>query len=77
MKAIRVFIFAVFAIVPRFAPAQNALPATRFQVDSDHDGMSDQTEQALLDQFAPAFIVGRHDCSNVFLQSSLQAYSLQ
>jgi hypothetical protein len=32
-------------------------------VDSDHDGMSDALEQALLMQFAPAFMVDQHDCS--------------
>jgi hypothetical protein len=35
------------------------------RIDSDHDGMSDALEQALLVQFAPTFIVGRDDCSNV------------
>jgi hypothetical protein len=34
-------------------------------VDSDQDGMSDSTEQALLVQFAPHFMVGRHDCSKL------------
>jgi len=34
-------------------------------VDSDYDGMSDSLEQALLIQFAPAFMVGRHDCSEI------------
>lgn len=33
--------------------------------DSDRDGMSDSLEQTLLIQFAPAFMVGRHDCSEV------------
>jgi hypothetical protein len=37
-------------------------PAT---IDSDHDGLSDVLEQALLIQFAPSFIVGQKDCSNV------------
>jgi hypothetical protein len=34
-------------------------------VDSDHDGLSDALEQALLVQFAPTFLIGEHDCSNV------------
>ena len=34
-------------------------------VDSDRDGMSDALEQSLLEQFAPTFMVGRHDCSEV------------
>jgi hypothetical protein len=35
------------------------------QVDSDGDGLSDALEQALLVQFAPTFMIGRQDCSNV------------
>ena len=34
-----------------------------FQTDSDNDGLSDALEQPLLDQFAPNFMVGEHDCS--------------
>lgn len=34
-----------------------------FAVDSDHDGLSDTLEQHLLEQFAPTFMVGQHDCS--------------
>jgi hypothetical protein len=34
-------------------------------LDSDHDGLSDAQEQALLAQFAPNFMVGRSDCSGV------------
>jgi hypothetical protein len=34
-------------------------------VDSDHDGMSDGLEQALLVQFAPTFLIGDRDCSDV------------
>ena len=33
--------------------------------DSDRDGISDSTEQALLLQFAPIFMVARHDCSKL------------
>ena len=34
-------------------------------LDSDHDGMSDALEQALLVQFAPRFMVSRHDCAGL------------
>ncbi len=34
-------------------------------VDSDADGLSDAAEQALLVQFAPTFLTGQHDCSNI------------
>jgi hypothetical protein len=33
--------------------------------DTDRDGLSDTLEQSLLDQFAPTFLVGRNDCSNL------------
>jgi hypothetical protein len=32
-------------------------------LDSDHDGLNDALEQRLLQQFLPAFHIGRHDCS--------------
>jgi hypothetical protein len=31
----------------------------------DHDGLSDALEQALSVQFAPTFMVGRAECSNI------------
>jgi hypothetical protein len=34
-------------------------------VDSDLDGLNDATEQALLVQFQPTFMIGQHDCSNI------------
>ncbi len=34
-------------------------------VDTDRDGLSDVVEQRLLEQFAPHFYVGKHDCSNI------------
>jgi hypothetical protein len=49
--------------VPRNAPAQE--PEQKIAIDSDNDGMSDALEQALLIQFAPTFMVGRHDCSDI------------
>jgi hypothetical protein len=33
-------------------------------IDSDHDGLSDAQEQALLQQFLPHFMISRHDCSS-------------
>ena len=44
--------------------AQSPQPAPP-AIDSDHDGISDDLEQALLLQFAPKFLVGSHDCSNI------------
>jgi hypothetical protein len=34
-------------------------------IDSDHDGLSDDLEQALLAQFKPVFMVSQGDCSDV------------
>lgn len=50
------------ALMP-WAAAQSA--AANDAVDSDQDGISDAVEQALLVQFAPRFMVGRHDCSRL------------
>lgn len=57
MRVICVFLFVLCTISPVSASAQDA--------DSDHDGLSDRSEQALFDQFAPTFMVARRDCSNV------------
>jgi hypothetical protein len=50
-----------------FLPAQRHEAHTSIpsQIDSDHDGLSDALEQSLLAQFEPAFMIGRHDCSDV------------
>jgi hypothetical protein len=45
--------------------AQIYKTTAQLQLDSDHDGLSDSLEQALLIQFAPTFMVGRDDCSNI------------
>jgi hypothetical protein len=34
-------------------------------IDSDHDGLSDDLEQALLEQYKPLFMVSQTDCSDV------------
>jgi len=43
------------------ALAQNIAPDP--SADSDHDGLSDSLENALLIQFAPRFIISSNDCS--------------
>ena len=62
-------------VLPRLIPAQQPSPAPLVsQQDSDADGLSDSLEQSLLDQFAPSFMIGQHDCSNVpseFMQGSI------
>jgi hypothetical protein len=45
--------------------AHNIKAGEGFHSDSDHDGISDPVEQALLEQFRPNFMVAVHDCSNL------------
>jgi hypothetical protein len=60
------FIIALLTpAVSRNAAGQGSEQKAQFAMDSDHDGMSDALEQALLIQFAPKFMVGRHDCSGL------------
>jgi hypothetical protein len=49
--------------LPQAAPSQ--LDPALAQIDSDRDGLTDELEQALLVQFAPRFLIGQGDCSNV------------
>jgi hypothetical protein len=46
------------------SPGQSPQPPPS-AIDSDHDGISDDLEQALLVQFAPRFFFGQGDCSIV------------
>ena len=71
--AILAFSLATFApqscgqsIPPESLLSPAPLPQpTPLAIDSDHDGISDDLEQSLLVQFAPRFLVGSHDCSNI------------
>jgi hypothetical protein len=47
----------------RNASAQESEQKVQLATDSDQDGVSDVLEQALLIQFAPTFMIERHDCS--------------
>jgi hypothetical protein len=70
-----VFALSLAIIAPRsngqlLAPTQSLPIAESPQpaapaIDSDHDGLSDDLEQALLVQFAPKFLIGARDCSNI------------
>ncbi len=60
-----VLVFAVLVIAPGVSVAQGLPADDAAAVDSDRDGLSDELEQALLMQFAPRFLVGEHDCSDV------------
>ena len=56
LSLILLFLAAGQHIASAQAPALN---------DSDHDGLSDRTEQALLEHFVPTFLVAKNDCSNL------------
>jgi hypothetical protein len=58
-------LFATLLIVPVVSVAQESISASQAAVDSDHDGLNDTVEQAILLQFEPQFLIGQHDCSNV------------
>jgi hypothetical protein len=51
-------------LVPTLFSQDSAQPSPS-SIDSDQDGLSDSLEQALLAQFAPAFMVARNDCSRI------------
>jgi hypothetical protein len=56
--------FAVGVLIASLALFQHAIAQTTTP-DTDADGLSDVLEQRLLVQFAPYFLIGEHDCSNV------------
>ncbi len=58
---------AVVLLCSTLKAAHGQMPAKTVptSIDSDGDGLSDALEQRLLEQFAPKFMVGRNDCSNV------------
>ena len=58
-------ILLVFDFSPSPAQGGGVEAEAQLSVDSDHDGLSDVLEQALLVQFRPTFMVGQHDCSNL------------
>lgn len=59
------FVFCgLLCLLPSLS-AQNLSGYVPVPIDSDLDGLSDTLEQTLLAQFAPAFFVGAHDCSNI------------
>ena len=59
------FIVSCFLLQSPLSRAQAPTTGVHAQPDSDHDGLSDQLEQNLLNQFAPSFQIARHDCSSL------------
>ncbi|MGO9324290.1 MAG: hypothetical protein ACLP07_07005 [Terracidiphilus sp.] len=60
--------FAPHSFGQSHTPPPSSLPESSpapLAIDSDHDGISDDLEQSLLVQFAPKFLVGSGDCSNI------------
>jgi hypothetical protein len=41
----------------------STMAAAQVALDTDHDGLSDQQEQALLEQFRPSFMISATDCA--------------
>lgn len=54
-------LFSFFAIILFLASAAAAQSDT--PIDSDHDGISDTVEQALLERFRPTFMISANDCA--------------
>lgn len=67
MSTIRFLLLAGLLLWPtaHVAFAQELHHTATANADSDSDGLSDVVEQALLVQFAPTFVVGQGDCSNL------------
>lgn len=53
----------VAALLVSFANLASAQAGA--QTDSDHDGLTDSFEQALLEQFRPTFMIGAKDCAGL------------
>ena len=69
------FLILAGLLAVMYAGAAGEEPAKRTAPDSDHDGLPDAQEQALLRQFAPRFLISRNDCSTQpaeFVPSSLK-----
>jgi hypothetical protein len=60
---VRCLVVATLLLAVAHLVAQQPAIEPLSQTDSDNDGLSDALEQRLLDQFAPNFMVGEHDCS--------------
>src|ERR1700761_6410352 len=56
---------AIFAILFTGSMSSQTLRPAPAPLDSDHDGLSDVTEDRLLSQFLPTFMVSRNDCSSL------------
>lgn len=65
MLVLQIVLISSVLLIGLMATAQEASLGTQSEIDSDHDGLSDGLEQALLVQFKPTFLVAQHDCSNL------------
>jgi hypothetical protein len=65
LSILRCVVLSCLVVAPGILLGQRHEARVSSQLDSDHDGLSDALEQSLLVQFAPTFMIGRHDCSDV------------
>src|SRR4051794_4022291 len=59
MRLILLSTLLLLGLAPSPAQAPRDTP-----LDSDHDGLPDATEQSLLEQFLPRFLISASDCSS-------------
>lgn len=62
--AMLLWLVAAVALGSQVCPGQTLQQPARFTTDSDHDGLSDGLEQALLEQFVPHLMIGAGDCAD-------------
>ena len=67
-------LFALLVLITSTVQSHAQIPDAH-AFDSDHDGISDEVEEALLAKFLPTFMVSSHDCSTQPAQFSPQAKS--
>jgi hypothetical protein len=63
MQATRISLLLLASLTACLLLSTVAVAQIAPDTDSDHDGLSDRQEQALLEQFRPAFMISASDCA--------------
>jgi hypothetical protein len=63
MQETRISLLLLASLTASLLLSTVAIAQNSPDTDSDHDGLSDQQEQALLEQFRPAFMISASDCA--------------